>query len=121
MTRGDIPWGRVRPGSCKPKLYSHNAGSFKILFRSPVGGAAVVSCGRWGFDSGELVVVVDTSVSTDAARVDCVSDDTVLHGLIVGGANAAPLFVDKRNSSAPTENLAIFEGLDRRVWKKSEF
>jgi len=52
----------------------------------------------------------DTSVSADATRVDCctsVSGDIVLHGLEVGGANAAPLFA-KRSTNAATEIFAIF-------------
>jgi hypothetical protein len=31
-----MPWGRARPGSCRPKLYSHSAGSVRIRRRSPV-------------------------------------------------------------------------------------
>lgn len=41
-----MPWGRVRAGSCKPKLYSHRAGSLRIFFFS------------WGEEGDERVSMV---------------------------------------------------------------
>lgn len=120
MTRVFIPWGRESFGSCRPKLYSHNAGSFRIFFRSPVtgaAGAAVEPCGLWA----EAVVLDDeqddeTSVSTGAARVDCAID--VLHGLVVGGANAAPLVANRKSNA--TENFAILELLKYEICVSSQ-
>lgn len=122
MTRGDIPWGRVSSGSCRPKLYSHNAGSFKIFFRTAVvagwAGVAATLVGRACCDLGSddscevvLRLEVDTSLSADATREDSctsVSGAIVLHGLEVGGANAAPLFA-RRNTNAATEIFAIVD------------
>jgi len=97
-------------------LYSHNAGSVKILCRSPVAvagvdGVTAESCDRRLVDGAVVVWVDTTSVSTGAARVDCctlVSGDFVLPDPALGGENADALCVANRTTdSAATENLTI--------------
>ena len=98
-----MPWGRVSSGSCRPKLYSQSAGSFRIFRRSPVVAAeGEGSCGLW-IVVGAVGDFVATSGS--ATLVDCCNDDIVLQGLDVGGANADALFVfdARRNANAATE------------------